>query len=162
VPELKAGGLGPSEIAKTLKIGRASVYRVLNKGACERRPRDTSKGVPIGKRVDMRRRLSSRRVLITGAASGIGRALATKGANEKMRLVLCDIEGDQIKLVADEVRRGPVAGRGHIDFARIGFRVSDELRDSLGWYRWMYHHDVGTDAYARDRRNVADEIVIKV
>jgi DNA invertase Pin-like site-specific DNA recombinase len=30
VPELKAGGLGPSEIAKTLKIGRASVYRVLN------------------------------------------------------------------------------------------------------------------------------------
>jgi short-subunit dehydrogenase len=53
----------------------------------------------------MRRRLSSRRVLITGAASGIGRALAIKAANEKMRLVLCDIEGDQIEVVADEVRR---------------------------------------------------------
>jgi hypothetical protein len=29
VRELKADGVGPSEIAKTLKIGRASVYRVL-------------------------------------------------------------------------------------------------------------------------------------
>ena len=29
VRELKAGGLGPTEIAKALKIGRASVYRVL-------------------------------------------------------------------------------------------------------------------------------------
>jgi DNA invertase Pin-like site-specific DNA recombinase len=30
VRELKADGVGPSEIAKTLKIGRASVYRVLS------------------------------------------------------------------------------------------------------------------------------------
>jgi DNA invertase Pin-like site-specific DNA recombinase len=29
VRELKAKGMGPSEIAKHLKIGRASVYRVL-------------------------------------------------------------------------------------------------------------------------------------
>ncbi len=29
VQELKARGLGPSEIARTLKIGRSSVYRVL-------------------------------------------------------------------------------------------------------------------------------------
>jgi len=29
VRELKAGGMGPTEIAKALKIGRASVYRVL-------------------------------------------------------------------------------------------------------------------------------------
>ena len=29
VRELKAQGLGPTEIARTLKIGRASVYRVL-------------------------------------------------------------------------------------------------------------------------------------
>jgi DNA invertase Pin-like site-specific DNA recombinase len=32
VRELKAGGLGPTEIAKALKIGRASVYRVLDAG----------------------------------------------------------------------------------------------------------------------------------
>src|ERR1700728_2477416 len=63
---------------------------------------------------------------------------------------------------AEEMRRGPIAGRGHIDFARIGFRVSDELRDSLGWYRWIYHHELGTNANARDRCNVADEIVIEV
>jgi DNA invertase Pin-like site-specific DNA recombinase len=30
---MKAQGRGPSEIAKALKIGRASVYRVLNEGA---------------------------------------------------------------------------------------------------------------------------------
>jgi DNA invertase Pin-like site-specific DNA recombinase len=33
VRELKAQGLGPSEIAKALKIGRASVYRVLEERA---------------------------------------------------------------------------------------------------------------------------------
>ena len=53
----------------------------------------------------MRRRLSRRRVLITGAASGLGRALALKAASENMRLVLADIEGHQIELVADAVRR---------------------------------------------------------
>jgi Helix-turn-helix domain of resolvase len=30
VRELKAGGMGPTDIAKALKIGRASVYRVLD------------------------------------------------------------------------------------------------------------------------------------
>jgi DNA invertase Pin-like site-specific DNA recombinase len=33
VHELKAQGLGPTEIAKALKIGRASVYRVLEQRA---------------------------------------------------------------------------------------------------------------------------------
>ena len=32
VREMKAQGLGASEIAKALKIGRASVYRVLDAG----------------------------------------------------------------------------------------------------------------------------------
>jgi DNA invertase Pin-like site-specific DNA recombinase len=31
VKQLKSNGLGPTEIARTLKIGRASVYRVLGK-----------------------------------------------------------------------------------------------------------------------------------
>src|SRR6202790_3032607 len=33
VRELKAGGMGPTQIAKALKIGRASVYRVLEERA---------------------------------------------------------------------------------------------------------------------------------
>jgi DNA invertase Pin-like site-specific DNA recombinase len=36
VRELKAQGLGASEIAKALKIGRASVYRVLEAGSAGR------------------------------------------------------------------------------------------------------------------------------
>jgi DNA invertase Pin-like site-specific DNA recombinase len=33
VHELKAQGMGPTKIARTLKIGRASVYRLLGSGA---------------------------------------------------------------------------------------------------------------------------------
>jgi DNA invertase Pin-like site-specific DNA recombinase len=33
IAELKAKGIGPTEIARTLKIGRASVYRVLERAA---------------------------------------------------------------------------------------------------------------------------------
>jgi DNA invertase Pin-like site-specific DNA recombinase len=36
IHKLKADGMGPSEIAKTLKIGRASVYRVLNSAVDKR------------------------------------------------------------------------------------------------------------------------------
>ncbi len=38
--------------------------------------------------------------VITGAASGIGLALAQRGAREGMRLVLADIEGDKLKAAA--------------------------------------------------------------
>src|SRR5690349_17880309 len=53
----------------------------------------------------MRRRLFGRRVLITGAASGIGRALAIEAAQEGMKLILNDVEVHNIELVATEVRR---------------------------------------------------------
>ena len=57
---------------------------------------------------------------------------------------------------------GAVAGRRHVDLARIGLGVGDELGNGLGRNRWIDHHDNGNAADARDRRDVADEIEIEL
>src|ERR1022692_5241647 len=57
--------------------------------------------------------------------------------------------------------RGPITGRGHIDYARIRLCIGNELWKGLGWNRWIYHHDKGATDNARDRRDVAYKIVIE-
>ena len=57
---------------------------------------------------------------------------------------------------------GSAASRGHVDLARIGFGVGDELGNGLGRNRWIHDHDTGLAADARDRRDVAKEIVIEL
>ena len=52
----------------------------------------------------MRRELTHKRVLITGASSGIGRALACAAAKQGMRLVLAALETNLLNSVADELR----------------------------------------------------------
>lgn len=44
---------------------------------------------------------SGRRVLVTGAASGIGEAIATRAAARGGRVILCDIDGDGLTRVGD-------------------------------------------------------------
>src|SRR6266478_3110365 len=58
--------------------------------------------------------------------------------------------------------RASVAGRGHVDLARIGPGIGDEFRNSLGRNRWMDHHDVRYSDDAADRGNVTDKIVIEL
>jgi len=58
----------------------------------------------------MRRRFSGRRILITGAASGIGRALAMRAANEKMRLILSDFAGERVAIAQMHARAPTDAG----------------------------------------------------
>jgi NAD(P)-dependent dehydrogenase (short-subunit alcohol dehydrogenase family) len=48
--------------------------------------------------------LKERVAVVTGAASGIGRALALEFAAEGMRLVLADVAAERLSAVADEVR----------------------------------------------------------
>ncbi|WP_225773663.1 SDR family NAD(P)-dependent oxidoreductase [Pseudomonas sp. Marseille-Q5115] len=48
--------------------------------------------------------LNNRRAVVTGAASGIGAAIAQAYAEAGARLVLCDRDGDRLALVAEQCR----------------------------------------------------------
>lgn len=50
------------------------------------------------------RELSGKVAVVTGAASGIGRAIATRAAREGMRVVLADIEADALERTATALR----------------------------------------------------------
>src|SRR5450759_1929782 len=54
--------------------------------------------------------------------------------------------------------QSPVAARRHVDLARIGFGISDELGNGPGRKRWIDLHDEWRAHDAGDRRDVADEI----
>ena len=51
--------------------------------------------------------------------------------------------GHHLEQLAGHMGAGAGAGRRHVDLARIGLGVGDELRDRLGRNRWIDHHDIG-------------------
>src|SRR5262245_11976308 len=61
-----------------------------------------------------------------------------------------------------EVGYAPSSSRAHVDLAWIGFSVSYEFRDRFSRDGWNDHHDLATTGYARDRRDVANEIEIEL
>jgi NAD(P)-dependent dehydrogenase (short-subunit alcohol dehydrogenase family) len=64
------------------------------------------------------RRFEDRVVLITGAASGIGRACALRLAEEGAKLALCDLQADALESVAKEAReRGAEVDTRRVDVA---------------------------------------------
>lgn len=67
------------------------------------------------------RRFRDRVAVVTGAASGIGRAMAGRFAAEGMRVVLADIEQDALDQAVAELRRGGAAAIGvRTDVAAAG------------------------------------------
>ena len=54
--------------------------------------------------------------------------------------------GHHLEQLAGHMGRGPVAGRRHVELARIGLGIGDELGNRLGRNRWIHHHDVGLRA----------------
>ncbi|WP_254795283.1 SDR family NAD(P)-dependent oxidoreductase [Halomonas sp. QHL1] len=56
----------------------------------------------------MTARLAAKHVLVTGAATGIGRAVAEACAREGATVALLDLDGDSVERLAEELR-----GEGH-------------------------------------------------
>ena len=56
-------------------------------------------------------RFSDKVIIITGAASGIGEATARRFAEEDARLVLCDLDGDNLDKVAASLETANVAAK---------------------------------------------------
>jgi 3-oxoacyl-[acyl-carrier protein] reductase len=50
--------------------------------------------------------LENKVAVVTGAAQGIGKAIATRLAEAKARLVICDIDEDMVKATAQEIKDG--------------------------------------------------------
>lgn len=69
------------------------------------------------------RLLDGKGVLITGAASGIGRATAVAAGSEGARLVLADVKTDEGEAVCDEVR----AGGGQASFVRCDVTSEEDV-----------------------------------
>src|SRR5262249_32858283 len=70
--------------------------------------------------------------------------------------------GRHLEQFARHMRRGPDAGRRHGKLARIGLGISDEFKNRLSRKRWIYFKGKSLTADARNRRNVADEIVVEL
>src|SRR5262245_15338587 len=70
--------------------------------------------------------------------------------------------GHDLEQLAGEMLRAPDAGRGHVDLALIGPRISDEFGNGLGRNRWNHLHDEGRAGNACDWCDVADEIEFEI
>src|SRR5258708_2411812 len=70
--------------------------------------------------------------------------------------------GHYFEQLAGDMRPGAVAGRRHIELARIRLGIGDEFGDRLRRKRWMHLHAVILVADARNRRDVTDEIVFEL
>src|SRR5215472_11436530 len=69
--------------------------------------------------------------------------------------------GHHFEQHTDNVVRRPAASRCHVDLARIGYGIGDELWEGLGWHRWINLHDEAEGGESADWRDVADEIEIQ-
>jgi hypothetical protein len=70
--------------------------------------------------------------------------------------------GHHLEQLAADVDRRSNARRRHIELARIGFGIGNEIRDRLGRNRWIDDHDERLATDAGDRRNIAHEVVIEL
>jgi NAD(P)-dependent dehydrogenase (short-subunit alcohol dehydrogenase family) len=73
--------------------------------------------------------------VVTGAAAGIGRALAERFAGEGMRVVLADVEGDALDLAVKQLEhQGAQVVGVHTDVSSLDDveRLRDETLEAFG------------------------------
>jgi len=63
-----------------------------------------------------------------------------------------------LKQFTKDMRGTSDSTRCHVDLARIGFRIGNELGQGLGWNRRVHDHDVWKSDDRSDRRDVAQKI----
>jgi NAD(P)-dependent dehydrogenase (short-subunit alcohol dehydrogenase family) len=118
-------------------------------------------------------------VVVTGAARGIGKALATRFAEEGCRVVMADIEEAELRSVADSI--GALAVPGDAASAAGTAALVDAAREELGkidaWYgnagvergrgleasdhAWMTSYEVNVLAHVRAARLLLPEWVAR-
>jgi len=107
------------------------------------------------------KRFAGKSALITGAASGIGRACARRLGSEGASLILADINIDGSETVASEIRAThgvsataiafdaaiPVSCRNMVDRAAATLGKIDILFNIAGVFDWNHTTDFGDDAW---------------
>jgi short-subunit dehydrogenase len=99
----------------------------------------------------MARQLTNRRALITGASSGIGRALALELARRGVDLILVARRGDRLAEVAAQVSalgRRAMCVVGDVTDSQVRERAIDAARDELGGLDILINN-AGTAAHGR-------------
>ena len=107
----------------------------------------------------MKRKVSGRRILITGASSGIGRAIALALARRKNSLLLTARREDRLESLAAEVREHgsePVIVTGDITDSNLRDRLVSQAKDSFGGLDVLINNagigGIGTFASADEAR----------
>jgi NAD(P)-dependent dehydrogenase (short-subunit alcohol dehydrogenase family) len=109
-------------------------------------------------RMDSSRRLAGRAAIVTGAARGIGLAIATRLAREGAGVVLADIHTDPAEAEAAQLRRSGVAAVAtHVDIADPASveRLAGVARDRFGTLHILVNNAAILDMTAIERLTLA-------
>ena len=70
--------------------------------------------------------------------------------------------GHRLEQLSVDMGYAPGATRRHVELAWIDLGIGNELRNGLGWNRWINQHDERHPNSTRDGHDVADKIETKL